>query len=829
VIDSARFSPITIVKSGNAVGKAQPVDTMIPTPQGWRRLGDLTVGDLVFTASGTPTKIIGVYPQGKVPTYKIKFNDNTQTMACQDHLWVIRSSHNKSRKNPWKVVTTKDLPPIIHRHIHIPMCDPVEYQHRDLPVDPYVIGALLGDGGLTLKGTIIITIAEDEILDRISRSLPGTMSLHKVSNSKFAYIISNGQKGRRTPNVVKNYLDSVGLLGLKSHEKFIPREYLQADIKQRIDLLRGLMDTDGYIGKAHTSTFTTTSPRLASDFCELIQSLGGTAKIHNKSPFYRDAQGNKIYCKTAYNVNIKLPFCPFYLSRKTERYVDERTLQKQAHRLIESVEYIGEVESVCIRVEDESQLYLTENFIVTHNSHVASRIGIWYFMAYQDSKIYMTAAPPLENLKQILWGEVLNVVRNKPMIFAGLAMKRLYIARNSGSFMTGVAIPTSGTPEEREAKFSGKHSPHLMFIIDEGDGVPDEVYKGIESCMSGGEVRLIVLFNPRAKTGPVYEKEKNRQANIIKMTAMDHPNVVTGRDVIPGAVSREITIRRINMWTRPISPLELIDPERVDVFKVPDYLVGKSATSLDGKPFLPLPEGLRQVIRPEFSYMVLGEYPLKGANMLIQQEWVDSARSRWDSYVAVHGEIPPMGANGIMGLDVAELGVDANVACFRYGGFVKSLISWSGVDPYESAQRAMGLYRTNNINIAMIDGMGVGAGVAPAMARQGREFKIRAVSVKANEKPTKMTTEKGEFKILRDQMWWELREWLRTDPGAMLPPDYMLIEEITAPFYQEKNGKIMVTDKETLRDMLKRSPDRADALCLTFSPFERPKVIRLEG
>jgi hypothetical protein len=88
--------------------------------------------------------------------------------------------------------------------------------------------------------------------------------------------------------------------------------------------------------------------------------------------------------------------------------------------------------------------------------------------------------------------------------------------------------------------------------------------------------------------------------------------------------------------------------------------------------------------------------------------------------------------------------------------------------------------------------------------------------VKVASSPTERT-ELGEFKILRDQLWWACREWLRTDPGAMLPPDEMLIEDLQTPTYEVQNGKIRVMKKDVMRDLLKRSPDRADALCLTFS------------
>jgi hypothetical protein len=110
------------------------------------------------------------------------------------------------------------------------------------------------------------------------------------------------------------------------------------------------------------------------------------------------------------------------------------------------------------------------------------------------------------------------------------------------------------------------------------------------------------------------------------------------------------------------------------------------------------------------------------------------------------------------------------------------------------------------------DAIGVGAGVPGAIRAAGSP----AVGVKSSERAT-ARAEIGEFNRLRDQLWWEVREWLRTDPAAMLPPDEELIEELTVATYEVKDGRIRVMPKDTMRELLKRSPDRADALCLTFN------------
>jgi hypothetical protein len=236
---------------------------------------------------------------------------------------------------------------------------------------------------------------------------------------------------------------------------------------------------------------------------------------------------------------------------------------------------------------------------------------------------------------------------------------------------------------------------------------------------------------------------------------------------------------------------------------------------------------------PEFSYMVLGKYPAQSAQQLISDVWVSNAVSRWMSYVSQYGEIPPQ-VEPILGIDLAEYGTDYNVICLRYGGYVKPFILWQGLDPDDAARRALQTYREFMVNIAMVDGTGIGAGVAPSMVRLDRErdpmSDLRAVSVKVASSPSRhfVKTDRGEFYQLRDQMWWALREWLRKEPGAMLPNDAFLIEELKAVEYSKgDDGKIRITKKDDIRKRLKRSPDRADALVLTFAPFERARVMRV--
>jgi len=468
----------------------------------------------------------------------------------------------------------------------------------------------------------------------------------------------------------------------------------------------------------------------------------------------------------------------------------------------------------------------------------AAAIAVWFYTVFPTSKTFLTSAPPLENLQNLLWGEITTIVNRRRKLFENSRIKTLKIYRKppgndmnemqeedaAQSFITGVTIPQTGTSEERKSRFSGKHASHILFIVDEGDGVPDEIYEGIDSCMSGGFARLLVLFNPRAQRGPVFNMENANRARVVQLSSFNHPNVITGKDIIPGAVTRETVVRRINDWTRPA--VEGETPSDEESFDVPDCLVGCEVKSLQGLMYPPMKSGKRVITDNAFSYMVLGRYPKQGVNQLIALEDINNARKRYDAWVLEHGDKPPS-VDPKLGLDVAEYGPDFNVPMIRYGSYVERVERiWQGVDVIMTADNAVAICRRKGITFAIIDGTGVGSAVAPYMTRQQKG--LRTVSAKFSAKPLPfIKTHMGEFFQLRDQLWWALREWLRTDPNAMIPPEPMLLEEMLLPTYEVRNGKIYVMDKETMRQKLGRSPNYADALVLTFMPAEKAKVVRL--
>ena len=382
--------------------KAQPLDSLILTPNGWIKMGDIKIGDKVIGKDGKPTNVIGVYPQGKRDVYKVTFNDNSSTECCDEHIWTVRPKNTYSRTNKrWVDLSLKqimdkdnllDVKDSIGRNIkistyykhdngikrlYIPIVDAVEFNNRDVLIDPYLLGCLIGDGTFT-KHEVSIASNDQEILDSISDVLPDGISLKKGGG--YSYRISQdasmkiGNAGtgvnlHNHKNKIRSYLKHYGLFGQKAWEKHIPDDYKFNSIENRIELLRGLLDTDGFVSNKYSSIgYASTSKQLALDVVFLAQSLGGTATIIENDKSKYTYKGEQKKGRLLYRVSLVLPsnIIPFRLSRKAER-VHTKIRMYNPSRLISDICHSGVKETQCIEVDNSDGLYVTNDFIVTHN------------------------------------------------------------------------------------------------------------------------------------------------------------------------------------------------------------------------------------------------------------------------------------------------------------------------------------------------------------------------------------------------------------------------------------------------------------------------------
>jgi hypothetical protein len=354
------------------VGKAQPIDEPVLTPAGWKPIGDLRVGDSVISVDGKPTKVVGVFPQGLREIARVTLDDGTAVRCDFDHLWSVQSKTDRLRGRPWRTMTTREIAESTinadGRRWHLPVVAPVEHPDKDLPVDPYVLGVLIGDGNLTNSVPRFVT-ADAFVAAEVARVV-GALGGGADDGVPGEYRILGGRRGRSgSPNPTKIALEALGIWGSRAWEKHIPADYLIAGVEQRIGLLQGLMDTDGHVRPSDGRLeYTTTSDRLSSDLSSLVRSLGGTVQVRSKIPTYR-YRGEHREGRRAYTVRILLPPELQQRACRLPRKRDQiRTMRRTVARTIESVEQAGVAECVCIMVDHPTQLYVTRGHAVTHNS-----------------------------------------------------------------------------------------------------------------------------------------------------------------------------------------------------------------------------------------------------------------------------------------------------------------------------------------------------------------------------------------------------------------------------------------------------------------------------
>jgi deoxycytidine triphosphate deaminase len=354
-------------------GKALALDTLIPTTQGWKTMADLQVGDLVFAEDGQPTVVVAATdPMYGRPCREVFFSEGTTVVCDVDHQWetVEKSGRRPSGILRSGVVTTRKIEKTLRvsgeRNHQVLLAQPVQYPARDLAIDPYVLGAWLGDGTSTKAE---ITCADPEILSELAYA---GYPVAPQRTRRLAYRIGGRGRSRdpQTGRYARNdsfssQLRNLGLLGAKR----IPEEYLQASAEQRLALLQGLMDTDGYVDTAGRCDLTTVHEHLAHEICELVASLGFRPTLAEKRALLYGVD-----CGPKYEVQFTPNRPVFRLPRKLLR----QKISGRFHRF-RAIADVREVPSVpvrCIEVSSPRGLFLiTKSFIPTHNSSLG-RLGL---------------------------------------------------------------------------------------------------------------------------------------------------------------------------------------------------------------------------------------------------------------------------------------------------------------------------------------------------------------------------------------------------------------------------------------------------------------------
>ena len=393
----------------------------------------------------------------------------------------------------------------------------------------------------------------------------------------------------------------------------------------------------------------------------------------------------------------------------------------------------------------------------------SAAIAVLWFLHCHDPAIVLSTAPTFRQVRHILWRQIHSLHRRAPQTLGGkLLDTRWELAQDR--YAMGLSADTAD-------QFQGFHSPNMLIIVDEAEGVSDAIYEAIEAVLTAEEPRLLLIGNPTTAAGAfrrAFYQERSLY-HCITISALDSPNVRAGRVVIPGLTTARWVAERRQIWGED---------------------------------------------NPLYRARVLGEFPDRAEDTLLRLSDLESAAAR---YAAEDSAANPPAGEIVLGVDVARFGSDHSVILRRRGSRVEDIRTFNGMDTMELAGWVAAAIREFQPTQTCIDEVGVGAGVVDRLREQG--YGVRGVNA------AHAARQKEVFANLRAETYWRLRE-LFAAGEIRIPPDQQLLGELAALRYSyDSQGRILLESKENMRQRGIPSPDKADALMLAYAlPVSRPKL-----
>lgn len=749
VVDNKR----TVVASCHGTGKVLDANEPVPVPtsthpSGWIPAGNLKVGASVFGSDGKPTRITARTPVQRVPYYRVHFDDGTSVVAGGPHEWTVidltaRPVEPEDWRDCWKSSTTvttdfirENLETDGGKRWLLPLASALALPSVNLPMDPYALGMWLGNG----------------LTDQTARIF--------------------------RPQLRK--------AGLKDY-KHIPVQYLRSSIEQRWALLRGLMNSAGFLGAGEgICGIEFTDKRMSEDFYELVVSLGMKCSS-TESKIVRVSKSK------SGQESMRGHRCTFQPPRSRPLLVDGRAWQAPAGqglrhtgRTIVAVTDEPDADpGFCIQVEAEDHLYLCGRAMApTHNSMIASVLACWWISTRPIGEaVVVSTAPTYQQVNKILWEEIRKhhataKRRGTPMV--GYVTQGDEWKTSDGQILAFGRKPATGNIHG----FQGIHRKFVLAIGDEACGLPEEIWTGIEAITTGDSCRMLYIGNPddrqtefgKAFLDPKVANDWNR----ISVPASSTPNF-TGEEV--PALLNEVLVSK--GWA----------DDRLRAWGPED---------------------------PRYISKVTAKFPEQSKSSLFPPSLVATAMD----------QVPVQSVGPVvrLGVDVARFGTDMNVVVSHAGVTARVEDTWGGTDTVSSAHKVLKIAEDlkERLNASWVeirvDAVGLGAGVvdtlnARAVLLTDPWFSVYELHGSASP-PVDVGGSVHGYGNARAYWFDQLRQQMRNETVKIQGGEFAdrIADDLGIVFYEFRSGKLYIISKEQMRKDHGRSPDFADALAYATAP-----------
>ena len=422
--------------------------------------------------------------------------------------------------------------------------------------------------------------------------------------------------------------------------------------------------------------------------------------------------------------------------------------------------------------------------------HVAAAISLCFLYLHKPSKVVNTA-PTGRQVISIMMSEIGRLYHNARVPLGGeLQANRIIFTGETDWYL--LAFKASDTQPEA---WHGFHSENILIVVTEASGIEQQTFDAIDGCLTGTISRLLIVFNPTSTTGEAYQSTRSPQYAKHQLNCLKAPNVRAKKILIPGQVDYDWVKEKLTKpgWVRTIDAAEA-DP------------VGQQDFCFEGQWYRPY---------DLFRVKVQGEFPKEPESQVIPLSWIEASNQRWlEQKEDIH--FPMM-----LGTDFAGMGNDRTVFAERFDCFVKELQVFGKQDHMESAGKIRNRMKEQH-GYAILDSIGEGAGVYSRLIEMNVDNVVSGKFSYSSEGFHDITGERN-FLNMRSFCYWAVRDALdpKFNGKLALPPDEELTQELTAQQVEKlmSNGQIVLKPKDDIKKELGRSPDKADAVALTFWPL----------